>query len=463
MQEKVLSIPIESPTTKTQLHQSQQLTPTKALAAFNNFSNSPSQSPLMSPHQSPQSPVVGKNGCLFVHKLYNMIFDQNYQNLIFWNSHGTSFTVNNVVKFSKEVLPKHFKHNNFSSFVRQLNMYSFLKTNKSNRSRSILENQVWEFSHPKFLRDQPELLDDIKSTKARKSLELDKNSSQSSNQVIVQLQSQLAQVLMSVQSMQEQFTEVVRELNDVKRKGAIHQVMMRNVLLFMQEKRNLHQQGKEMEKCGVNIQNFKQIVEIPEFEAAIQDPSFAPMDQELTSSNKANDSNFNLDGTDFGFQMFDDLLPTESKGDTMPQPLIPQQQQNQVQLPQAVQQNNILTSSFTPPSSQIFKSELNSQQLHQQPLHFNSVQSTQNNQTQSSAFNAPMQSPYQHASQSPYQPSTLQNSYQQQPSLPPYQAPSQSQYNQSNPLLYNNNALSNRHLISQQPLVANMLTSKNVY
>ena len=58
----------------------------------------------------------------FVFKLYKMIGDDDCQHLISWAPSGTSVIVSNVEEFSAEVLGKHFKHNNFSSFIRQLNM-----------------------------------------------------------------------------------------------------------------------------------------------------------------------------------------------------------------------------------------------------------------------------------------------------------------------------------------------------
>ncbi|KAG6868056.1 hypothetical protein C0993_007915 [Termitomyces sp. T159_Od127] len=106
----------------------------------------------------------------FVTKLYQMINDAKSAHYIAWTELGTSFVVSNVGEFSRSILGSHFKHNNFSSFVRQLNMYGFHKINRTPRAqRTSTDAQTWEFSHHKFLRGRPDLLDEIK----RKALEPD--------------------------------------------------------------------------------------------------------------------------------------------------------------------------------------------------------------------------------------------------------------------------------------------------
>ncbi|TEB33251.1 winged helix DNA-binding domain-containing protein [Coprinellus micaceus] len=99
-----------------------------------------------------------------------MINDPKSAHFIAWTELGTSFVVSNVGEFSRSILGSHFKHNNFSSFVRQLNMYGFHKINRTPRAqRTSTDAQTWEFSHHKFLRGRPDLLDEIK----RKALEPD--------------------------------------------------------------------------------------------------------------------------------------------------------------------------------------------------------------------------------------------------------------------------------------------------
>ncbi|KAG1904993.1 HSF-type DNA-binding-domain-containing protein [Suillus fuscotomentosus] len=99
-----------------------------------------------------------------------MINNPQSQLFIAWTELRTSFVVSNVGEFSRSILGSHFKHNNFSSFVRQLNMYGFHKINGTpHAQRTSTTSQTWEFSHPKFLHAHPDLLDAIK----RKALEPD--------------------------------------------------------------------------------------------------------------------------------------------------------------------------------------------------------------------------------------------------------------------------------------------------
>lgn len=98
----------------------------------------------------------------FLNKLRSMVDDPATNNLIRWSSDGDSFLVPNHVRFGDEVLPRFFKHNRFSSFVRQLNMYGFHKVphlqQGALRSDASQESELWEFKNEYFQRDKPELL-----------------------------------------------------------------------------------------------------------------------------------------------------------------------------------------------------------------------------------------------------------------------------------------------------------------
>lgn len=81
-----------------------------------------------------------------------------------WTENGKSFVVLDTGKFTTHILPNHFKHSNFASFVRQLNKYDFHKVKRSPEERQKCKygEQSWEFQHPEFRVHYGKGLDNIK-------------------------------------------------------------------------------------------------------------------------------------------------------------------------------------------------------------------------------------------------------------------------------------------------------------
>ena len=147
-----------------------------------------------------------------------------------------------------------YKHSNFSSFVRQLNMYGFQKHNKSTRgSKTSPENQIWEFSHSKFLRDHPELVDEIKR----------KRSSENSASEVIKREVVGSELYNEVQMLHTQNSELMQQVGslyqsvlELTRKQSIQQQMMKNMLDFMKtsliaQQQHAVQQAQQSASAGL--------------------------------------------------------------------------------------------------------------------------------------------------------------------------------------------------------------------
>lgn len=94
--------------------------------------------------------------------LHSFLEDGRNTELIRWSDDGNSFIVLDEDEFAKTLIPELFKHNNYASFVRQLNMYGFHKkvglSDNSMRASERKNKSPSEYSNPYFRRGHPDLL-----------------------------------------------------------------------------------------------------------------------------------------------------------------------------------------------------------------------------------------------------------------------------------------------------------------
>ncbi|XP_063929282.1 heat shock factor protein-like isoform X2 [Zophobas morio] len=175
----------------------------------------------------------------FLGKLWKMVNDPSTDHLICWSPSGTSFVIPNQAQFWYELLPLYYKHNNMSSFVRQLNMYGFHKLSTVENGTMDSDKDEIQFSHPFFLRDQPELLRNIKRkvcmSRRTKSIctEIDSQAttSKASNEN-ANKHDELSKVLNDVKQLRGRQASVDSQLNAMKQENAL---LWREVAILRQK------------------------------------------------------------------------------------------------------------------------------------------------------------------------------------------------------------------------------------
>ncbi|XP_056394596.1 heat shock factor protein 3-like [Hyla sarda] len=173
----------------------------------------------------------------FLMKLWALVEDPSNNDVISWSWNGQNFCILDEQRFSKEILPKYFKHNNLSSFIRQLNMYGFRKVMslesgllRSDRSSCI------EFQHPFFKKGKSELLENIKRKMSSVKSEEPHLTPEELQKVITELQD-----LKDVQSnldtklenMRRENEALWKEVSALRRRHCQQQKLLSKVLQFI--------------------------------------------------------------------------------------------------------------------------------------------------------------------------------------------------------------------------------------
>ena len=82
----------------------------------------------------------------FIYKLYDILRTPKYEKIIHWSQDGKTIVISSINKLSKKILPIFYNHHNYSSFVRQLNMYNFHKI----RNKTVKNYDEQIFIHENF-------------------------------------------------------------------------------------------------------------------------------------------------------------------------------------------------------------------------------------------------------------------------------------------------------------------------
>uniref|UniRef100_A0A5S6PZH9 HSF-type DNA-binding domain-containing protein n=1 Tax=Trichuris muris TaxID=70415 RepID=A0A5S6PZH9_TRIMR len=111
----------------------------------------------------------------FLLSLWEMLSDPSSRGDVSWSEDGSYFVITNARRFSEKVLPVYFKHNNLTSFTRQLYNYGFSRISPLMKpdflrmlgQRPHAKTEFLAFKHANFHRDHPEFLTNVRKRQQR--------------------------------------------------------------------------------------------------------------------------------------------------------------------------------------------------------------------------------------------------------------------------------------------------------
>ncbi|XP_057854264.2 heat stress transcription factor A-1d [Cryptomeria japonica] len=163
----------------------------------------------------------------FLTKIYAIVDDSSTDNVVSWSAGNNSFLVKDPHDFSLHLLPRYFKHCNFSSFVRQLNTYGFRK----------VDADRWEFAHEFFLRGQKQLLHCIRRRRSShhhsQGLGSQLGAQYDLEEEFQRLQKDENAIALEVVQLKEEQESIDREMRDLKRRLDLTERRPQQILSFL--------------------------------------------------------------------------------------------------------------------------------------------------------------------------------------------------------------------------------------
>lgn len=200
----------------------------------------------------------------FLQKIYEMLENESISHIIAWHSDGTEFIISSINEFSEKVLPTYFAHCNFTSFIRQLNMYDFHKL------RSI--NQEHIYTHPLFIKDRPDLLKEIrrKSTEPSWAVMQEQLVDKAELTPLINKLYQLHKINVNyegqINSLEEKASFLIRQNKTLADKLWVNKEVIKKIekaLIFLARIYKRHEKGEEFSMSFPMLDNIFSITQAP--------------------------------------------------------------------------------------------------------------------------------------------------------------------------------------------------------
>ncbi|XP_063169515.1 heat shock factor protein 3-like isoform X2 [Candoia aspera] len=173
----------------------------------------------------------------FLAKLWALVEDPGSDDVISWSRNGQNFCILDEQRFAKELLPKYFKHNNLSSFIRQLNIYGFRKVIAlENGMITSDKNPAIEFQHPFFKRGKADLLANIKrkvSTVRPEDLKVCPDDLHKVLSEVQEMREQQSNMDIKLESMKRENKALWKEVASLRQKHNHQQQLLSKILEFI--------------------------------------------------------------------------------------------------------------------------------------------------------------------------------------------------------------------------------------